>query len=59
MEYYLTSTRIVKIKEITTSIDEGVEKLKHSHIVGGNVNGAATFEDNPRPPQKAKHKVTM
>ena len=59
MRYHFTSTRIAIIKKIATSIGGDVEKLKHSYIVGGNVNGAATFKNSLMAPQKVKHRVTM
>ena len=41
------------------SIGEGVEKRESLCIVGGNVNCAATMQNNMKAPQKLKNRTTI
>ena len=46
------------IKKIITTVDEDVEKLEHSCLVGGNIKWCSHFGKLPDG-QMVKHRVTI
>ena len=53
-----TPTRMAVIKKIITTVDEDVEKLEHSCLVGGNIKWCSHFGKLPDG-QMVKHRVTI
>jgi len=56
--YGVTQSR-TRLKRLSSSSREGVEKREPSCTAGGDVNGIATMESSIKFPQKTKNRATI